>query len=227
MNAAEHRLISIEIDQDHCVSGILLAPQHAKACLALAHGAGAGMTHPFMAAVADGMFERGVATLRYQFPYMEKGSGRPDRPALAQATVRAAVETAVRLTPSLALFAGGKSFGARMTTQAQAEAPLPSVRGLICLGFPLHLPKKPSVERGRHLSQVRIPMLFVQGTRDAMAEMDLLEATVAGQVGAKLVRVEGGVHSFHVLARSGRTDAQVLTEILDDVVAWIESNALP
>lgn len=215
---------TIEVDDDHHVSGILLVPQHAKACLALAHGAGAGMTHPFMAAIADGLFDRGVATLRYQFPYMEKGSGRPDRPSLAQATVRAAVEASGRLTPSLALFAGGKSFGARMTSQAQAEAPLPSVRGLIALGFPPHPPGKPSTERARHLSQVRIPILFVQGARDTMAETELLAATVAGQAAAKLVLVEGGDHSFHVPARSGRTDAQVMTFVLDAVVAWIENN---
>lgn len=218
-------MLTIQVDQDHRVSGILKVPQRASACVVLAHGAGAGMTHPFMAAVADGLFERSVATLRYQFPYMEEGAGRPDRPALAKATVRSAVDAAARRAPTLALFAGGKSFGARMTSQAQAEAPLPSVRGLIALGFPLHPLGRPSIERAGHLSQVRIPMLFVQGARDAMAETELLDETIA-RLGrfVTLVRVEGGDHSFHVPAKSGRTDAQVLTSILDEIASWIEAN---
>jgi predicted alpha/beta-hydrolase family hydrolase len=180
------------------------------------------MTHPFMAAVADGLFARGIATLRYQFPYMEHGSKRPDRPALAQATVRAAVAAASRLAPSLPLIAGGKSFGGRMTSQAQADAPLPGVRGLALLGFPLHPARKPSDTRAAHLSRVKIPMLFAQGTRDALADMDLLVPMVSGLgVRATLVTIDGADHSFHVPARSGRTDAEVLDEVCDRFVTWV------
>ena len=190
----------------------------------MAHGAGAGMAHAFMSAVANGLYQRRVATLRYQFPYMEQGSKRPDRPALAHATVRAAVGAAAGLAPALPLFAGGKSFGGRMTSQAQAEAPLPGVRGLIFLGFPLHLANKPADDRAQHLSRIRIPILFLQGTRDALAEMALLTATVRrlGDM-ATLIPIDGADHSFHVPARSGRTDTQVLAEALDALVAWMES----
>ena len=190
----------------------------------MAHGAGAGMAHAFMSAVANGLYQRRVATLRYQFPYMEQGSKRPDRPALAHATVRAAVGAAAGLAPALPLFAGGKSFGGRMTSQAQAEAPLPGVRGLIFLGFPLHPANKPSDERALHLSGIRIPMLFLQGTRDALADKELLTTAVArlGDI-ATLIPIEGADHSFHVPARSGRTDAQVRAEALDALVAWMES----
>ena len=149
--------VTIEVDDAHTVSGLLQTPEHAFACCVLAHGAGAGMTHRFMVAVADGLAERDIATLRYQFPYMEAGSKRPDRPSLAHATVRAAVAAATRLAPGLPLFAGGKSFGARMTSQTQAAAPLPDVRGLIFLGFPLHPANKPSDERARHLADVHHP----------------------------------------------------------------------
>ncbi len=152
--------MKIDVDDTHVVSGILQVPPRASACYVLAHGAGAGMTHPFMAAVADGLGERRIATLRYQFPYMEQGSRRPDRPALAHATVRAAVAAATRLLPSLPLIAGGKSFGGRMTSQAQADAPMPGVCGLVLLGFPLHPSRKPSDDRAHHLFQVHIPMLF-------------------------------------------------------------------
>jgi predicted alpha/beta-hydrolase family hydrolase len=174
-----------------------------------------------MAAVAEGLADRGVASLRYQFPYMEKGSKRPDRPALAHATVRAAIATAARLAPSLPLFAGGKSFGGRMTSQAQAETPLPGVRGLVFLGFPLHPANKPSDARARHLSEIGIPMLFLQGTRDALAEMPLLVAAVhrLGD-GATLRAIEDADHSFHVPARGGRTDAEVLRRLLDILAAW-------
>src|SRR3954451_4353678 len=153
------------------VSALLVRPANARACLVLAHGAGAGMSHPFMETVATGLGDRGVATLRYQFPYMEKGSKRPDAPAVAHAAVRAAVDEAARRCPGLPLVAGGKSFGGRMTSQAQAIAPLPGVRGLMFLGFPLHPPGKPSSERAAHLAEVKIPMLFVQGTRDEFAEL--------------------------------------------------------
>jgi predicted alpha/beta-hydrolase family hydrolase len=214
--------VTIQVDEAHAVSGLLQIPERAVACYVLAHGAGAGMTHRFLTAVADGLAERGVATLRFQFPYMEAGSKRPDRPALAQASVRSAVEVANRLAPGLPLFAGGKSFGGRMTSQAQAEAPLPNVRGLVFLGFPLHPANKPSDERARHLSLVRVPMLFLQGTRDALADTRLLVPVVDG-LGARgtLKLVEYADHSFHVPVRSGRTDDQVLGEVLDAAAAWM------
>jgi hypothetical protein len=187
----------------------------------MAHGAGAGMTHSFLTAVADGLAERGVATLRYQFLYMEQGSRRPDAPKLAHAVVRAAVLEATRRLPDIPLFAGGKSFGGRMTSQAQAESPLPHVRGLVFLGFPLHPPGKPSRERARHLFDVKIPMLFLQGTRDKLAELQLLEplGTELGS-GATLRMFEDADHSFHVPVRSGRKDSDVLRELLDVVASW-------
>src|SRR5215470_6930074 len=167
--------VTITVDAANRVSGLLLAPARARACYVFAHGAGAGMAHPFMAAVATELAERGIATLRYQFPYMEQGGRRPDPPKLAHATVRAAVAEAARLLPKLPLVAGGKSFGGRMTSQAQAAAPLTGVRGLAFLGFPLHPAGRPSAERGKHLSDVQVPMLFLQGTRDALAALDQLE----------------------------------------------------
>jgi uncharacterized protein len=212
--------VTITVDAAHTVSGLMQTPDRAFARCVLAHGAGAGMTHRFMAAVADGLADRGVATLRFQFPYMENGSKRPDRPSLAQATVRAAVASAAALQPALPLFAGGKSFGARMTSQAQAEAPLPEVLGLVFLGFPLHPAGKPAAARARHLAAVRIPMLFVQGTRDALAETRLLVPEVEA-LGATLQLIEDADHSFHVPARSGRTDGQVLDQVLDRVVSWM------
>lgn len=217
-------LLKIRIDDAHVVSGLLQVPEQARAGYVVAHGAGAGMSHPFMIAVADGLFERRIATLRYQFPFMEAGSRRPDRPALAQAAVRAAVAAAAREMPSLPLFAGGKSFGGRMTSQAQAEAPLPGVRGVVFLGFPLHPANKPSEERAAHLANVRIPMLFLQGTRDALADIGLIRATAVrlGDV-AKLSAIDHADHSFHVPARSGRSDAQVLASILDTLSAWIDT----
>ncbi|MBV8922232.1 alpha/beta hydrolase family protein, partial [Bradyrhizobium sp.] len=192
------------------------------ACFVFAHGAGAGMTHAFMAQVADGLGARDIASLRYQFPYMDKGSKRPDPPAVAQAAVRAAVAEAARQCPGLPLVAGGKSFGARMTSQAQGRTPLACVRGLVFLGFPLHPAGKPSRERAAHLADVRIPMLFVQGTRDKLAEPDLLKPVAAclGEL-AKLHLVEAADHSFHVPAHSGRNDRAVMEEVLDVVAAWI------
>ncbi|RYJ02649.1 MAG: alpha/beta hydrolase [Acetobacteraceae bacterium] len=218
--------LRIEVNGMAAVSGILQIPEMAIACYVMAHGAGAGMTHPFMAAVADGLAERRVATLRYQFPSMERGSKRPDKPALAQATVRAAVAVAARLVPSLPLFAGGKSFGGRMTSQAQAEAALPAVQGLVFFGFPLHPAKKPSDTRAAHLFRIDSPMLFLQGTRDALADMTLLEAVVEklGQR-ASLFKVDDGDHAFHVPRRSGRADAEVLAEMLDEPVRWIAATA--
>ncbi len=214
-------ILTIEVDEAHAVSGLLQLPRRAAACYVMAHSAGAGMTHSFMGAVAAGLSERGFATLRYQFPFMERGSKRPDKPPLAHAAVRAAVTAAARLAPSLPLIAGGKSFGGRMTSQAQAEAPLPHVRGLVFFGFPLHPAGKPSDTRAQHLSQVKIPMLFLQGTGDALADMKLLAPAVA-KLGeqATLMRIEGADHSFHVPVRSGTTDAKALAEALDALVSW-------
>ncbi len=206
------------------VSALLIRPVHARACFVFAHGAGAGMTHSFIEAAARGLAERGVATLRYQFPYMEKGSKRPDPPAIAQATVRAAVAEAARRCPSLRLIAGGKSFGGRMTSQAQAAAPLDGVVGLAFFGFPLHPAGKPSDDRARHLADIRIPMLVLQGTHDKLAELTLLEPVVR-RLGptASLHLVGDADHSFHVPARSGRNDREVLSEILDAFAGWIDA----
>ena len=214
--------IRITIDSCHAVSALVQRPTSAFACLVLAHGAGAGMTHPFMTAVATGLSQRGVATLRFQFPYMEAQSRRPDRPALAHATIRAAVAQALEQAPDLPLFAGGKSFGARMTSQSQAEAALPLVRGLVFLGFPLHPAKKPSDDRARHLSDVQVPMLFLQGTRDSLADTGLLIPMVrALGPGAILTMIDQGDHSFHVPVRSGRTDPEVLDGALDTIAGWM------
>ncbi len=173
-----------------------------------------------MTKVANGLYDRGMATLRFQFPYMENGSKRPDRPALAHETVRAAVAAAARLAPGLPLIAGGKSFGGRMTSQAQAEAPLPNVAGLAFIGFPLHPAGKPSLERAAHLSDVRIPMLFLQGTRDALADPEILAAVLQRLPNATPHLIEHADHSFHVPARSGTTDAQVMASMLDVLVEW-------
>jgi len=211
----------IEVGKSTSVSALLTRPTEARACFVFAHGAGAGMTHAFMAAVASGLAERGLATLRYQFPYMEKGSKRPDPPAIAHAAVRAAVAAAAQHCPGLPLSAGGKSFGGRMTSQAQAKAPLDGVRGLAFFGFPLHPAGKPSSERADHLAEVKIPMLFLQGTNDKLAELDLLKPVVKKLgAGATLHVVEAADHSFHVPARSGRKDAEVMTEMLDAFSAW-------
>jgi len=207
------------------VSALLDAPRDPRAVYVVAHGAGAGMRHEFLQAVADGLARRRIATLRYQFPYMERGSKRPDAPKVAHAAVRAAVEEVARRLPGVPVFAGGKSFGGRMTSQAQAAAPLPGVRGLIFLGFPLHAPGKAGDERGRHLADVRVPLLFLQGTRDEFASLGLLQPLVA-QLGATLRLFEHADHSFHVPARSGRTDAQVMEEMLDVVSGWIEANGV-
>jgi len=222
MNAAEPQPVTINVDPAQRVSGLLQAPREARACYVLAHGAGAGMRHPFLADVAKEFAHRGIATLRYQFPYMEKGSKRPDAPALAQATVRAAALEAVRLFPELPLFAGGKSFGGRMTSQAQAASPLPGVRGLIFFGFPLHPPGQPSDQRGKHLFDVQIPLLFLQGTRDEFANLPLLEA-LCQQLGARatLKLFQEADHSFHVPARTGRKDADVKAELVDTAAKWI------
>src|SRR5438876_7257094 len=215
--------VTISVDDAHRVSALLQAPPNARACYVLAHGAGAGMRHPFMASVAEGLTERGVATLRYQFPYMERGSKRPDAPTLAQATIRAAVAEMSRLAPDLALVAGGKSFGGRMTSQAQAASPLPGVRGIAFLGFPLHAAGRPSNERGKHLFDVQIPMLFLQGSRDQLADPELLQPLVK-QFGARatLKLFPEADHSFHVPGRTGLKDADVSAEMLDVLVGWID-----
>ena len=206
--------VTVSVGEATRVSGLLQVPARVRACYVLAHGAGAGMTHPFMAAVAAELAERGIATLRYQFPYMEQGGRRPDPPKLAHATVRAAVAEAARLLPDLPLFAGGKSFGGRMTSQAQGSAPLPGVRGLVFLGFPLHPAGRPSSDRGKHLFDVHIPMLFLQGTRDALAALDQLEPLCAALGSrATLKLFQDADHSFHVPARTGRKDAQVRAEV--------------
>jgi uncharacterized protein len=222
MNRSGVGSVTIAVDDAHTVRGLLLAPPSARACYVLAHGAGAGMFHPFMDGAAKGLADRGIATLRYQFPYMEKASKRPDAPAVAHAAVRAAVDEAARCCPGLPLIAGGKSFGGRMTSQAQAIAPLPEVRGLTFLGFPLHPPGEPSTSRAAHLSELKIPMLFLQGTRDDFAEMALLEPVVKGLGGlASLHAVKDGDHSLHVPARSGRNDREVMNDVLDALSAWI------
>ncbi|WP_426437844.1 alpha/beta family hydrolase [Bradyrhizobium genosp. P] len=222
MNATGAQQLTISVSDSNAVSALLLRPARARAAYVFAHGAGAGMTHASMETIAVGLAERGIATLRYQFPYMEKGSKRPDPPVIAQATARSAVAEAVRRCGDLPLFAGGKSFGGRMTSQAQAKAPLADVRGLVFLGFPLHSAGKPSSERANHLGEIKIPMLFLQGTRDALAELDLLEPVVKG-LGprATLHLVDEADHSFHVLKRSGRNDHEVMAEILDAFAAWV------
>ena len=247
---------SLTINAGQDVSGLLQTPPNPRACYIFAHGAGAGMTHPFMTAVATGLAARGIATLRYNFPYMEVGSKRPDAPKVAhtavraavaeaatrmpriplfaggksfggrmtsqaQAAVRAAVEEAGRRFPGLPMLAGGKSFGGRMTSQAQADSPLPGVRGLVFFGFPLHPAGKPSDERAAHLSDVHVPMLFLQGTRDALGDTGLLKSVVK-RLGARatLHLVPDADHSFHVPAKSGRKDAEVMDELLGVVAEW-------
>ncbi len=205
------------------VSALMLRPADARALLVLAHGAGAGMAHPFMEAASRRLADQGIATLRYQFPYMEQRQSRTDPPALAAATVRAACELARAEAPGLTLVAGGKSFGGRMTSTAQALAPLPGVRGLVFFGFPLHPPKRPAITRAEHLAQVGVPMLFLQGTRDDLAELELIRGVTSG-LGplAKLHIVEGGDHSFAVLKRSGRTGGEVLEELAATTAAWVD-----
>ena len=218
----EARPLRLEVGSAGSVSALLTMPPQPRTCFVFAQGAGAGMRHAFMAAVASGLAERHVATLRYQFPYMERGSKRPDPPGIAHAAVRAAVASAAQHCPGLPLIAGGKSFGARMTSQAQAKTPLAGMVGLAFFGFPLHPAGKPSSERADHLTDVKIPMLFLQGTNDKLAELDLLKPVVK-KLGARatLHLVEAADHSFHVPARSGRKDAEVMTEALDAFAAWI------
>jgi hypothetical protein len=219
----EPKKVAVYVDDERRVSALLILPRDARALYVLAHGAGAGMAHPFMAAMAMLLAERGIATLRYQFPYMEKGSRRPDSPKVAEATVRAAVAEAAGRAPRLPLFAGGKSFGGRMTSQAEAAEHIPGLRGLAFLGFPLHPPGAPAETRGAHLSDIGIPMLFLQGTRDEFAELGLLKPLVR-KLGSKatLHLVDDANHSFRVPARAGRKEADVVAELADTLAAWID-----
>ena len=223
MSSSTAQSIRINVTDGQDVSALLQVPPNPRAGYVLAHGAGAGMTHAFMGAVADGLAERGIASLRYQFVYMEQGSRRPDPPKLAHAAVRASIEEAGRRLPGIPLFAGGKSFGGRMTSQAQAASPLPGVHGLVFLGFPLHPPGKPSRERAKHLFDIRIPLFFLQGTRDEFAELSLLEP-LCQELGARatLRLFQDADHSFHVPARSGRKDPDVRREFLDTMAAWMD-----
>ena len=210
------------------MSGLILRPRGAEAWLTLAHGAGAGMTHPAMESLAKGLAERKIATLRYQFPYMDSGGKRPDRPDICHATVRSAVAVARRLAGMLPLFAGGKSFGGRMTSQAQAAAPLAGVMGLIFFGFPLHTAGSQSLQRGEHLSSITIPMLFLQGTRDPLAQLPLLDSLLLRLGDRTALHVlDGADHSFHVLKRSGRTDGEVHAEMVEAAAAWMASLGAP
>jgi len=223
VNAGVAERLTLAIDETTRVSALLQLPPAATACFVLAHGAGAGMEHPSMAAVAAELATRNIATLRFQFPYMERGSRRPDPPPVCHATVRAAVAEAARLAPKLPLIAGGRSFGGRMTSQAQAIEPLPGVKGLAFLGFPLHPAGKPSAERAEHLREVKIPMLFLQGTRDELAQLELLQPLI-DRLGARatLKLLQDADHSFHVPARTGRKDAEVRAAMLDALATWIE-----
>ncbi|CAN7659812.1 alpha/beta hydrolase [Variovorax sp. LjRoot290] len=220
----ETQKISIPVDGSVSVSALVQAPADPTACYVFAHGAGAGMAHPFMSAVSDGLAARRIATLRYQFPYMELGSKRPDSPRVAHAAVRAAATRASEMFGALRLFAGGKSFGGRMTSQAQALAPLPGVAGLVFLGFPLHPAGAPSTERAAHLFDVQLPMLFIQGTEDKLAELGRIRSVVEelGDCGS-LMEVAHADHSFHVPRRSGRDDGEVMEELLDGMAIWMQA----
>ena len=219
MSPITAQAITIQVDETHSVSGLVQAPENSRVCFILAHGAGAGMTHPFLEMTAKGLAERDVASVRYQFPYMEKKSKRPDSPKLAHATVQAAVLAAAQLLPNHVLVAGGKSFGGRMTSQAQSVSRLQGVRGLVFLGFPLHPPGKPSEERATHLFEVQIPMLFLQGTRDDFARLDLLKNVIERLGGrATLKLFDGADHSFRVCGRKG---PDVMIELLDFLAHWI------
>ena len=219
--------IVLQLDGDAAVSGLWLAPPRARAAYVFAHGAGAGMAHKSMASIADGLAARGVAALRFNFLYMERGTKRPDAPSLAHAVIRAAVHETGKLAPDLPLFAGGRSFGGRMTSQAQALDPLPGVRGLVFFAFPLHPAGKPGDERAAHLADVKLPMLFLQGENDALAQLDLLRPAVA-KLGSRatLKLFAHADHSFHVPAKSGRKDAEVLADALDAAAGWMMSSTL-
>jgi predicted alpha/beta-hydrolase family hydrolase len=205
------------------VSALLSRPTKARRLLALAHGAGAGMSHPFMEKLTDELASVRVATFRYQFPYMEEQRRVPDAPAVLTATIVAAVRAAAEAAPGLPLLAGGKSMGGRMTSQAAAQHPLDEVRGLVFFGFPLHPPNRPGTKRADHLAKVTIPMLFLQGTRDMLADLKLLRP-VCAKIGSRatLHVIEKADHSFHVLKSSGRSDAEVLRELAKTAASWAE-----
>jgi uncharacterized protein len=221
---SDGQLFTLEAADSPGVAARLLRPQQARACYVLAHGAGAGMDHPAMRAIACDLAALGVATLRFQFPYMQRGSRRPDPPPVCHATVRAAVAAAARLAPDLPRFAGGRSFGGRMSSQAQALEPLPGVRGLAFLGFPLHPAGRPAVARAAHLADVHLPMLFLQGSNDALADPALLRALIA-RLGerATLSVMDGADHSFHVPKKSGRSDSAVRGEVLQRLTRWLDT----
>ena len=226
MTSLTAHLVTLDADEPHHLSGLLLVPPRAIACYVLAHGAGSGMTHPFMEAVAIELAARRIATLRYQFPYMQRGARRPDPPRVAEAAVRSAVIGAARLT-ALPLIAGGKSFGGRMTSQAQAALPLPGVRGLAFFGFPLHPAGQPASDRGRHLADVHVPMLFLQGDRDKLADPQLI-GRMTTQLGqrATLRIFPHADHSFHVPVKSGRTDSKIRDELSDAFADWLDTEIL-
>jgi predicted alpha/beta-hydrolase family hydrolase len=228
MSSSIIKRVSITVSDAVCVSGLLQNPPQARACYVLAHGAGAGMNHPFMTAVAAELARRDIATLRYQFPYMDSGARRPDPPQLAHATVRAAVAAALSFVSTLPLIAGGKSFGGRMTSQAQSKGPLQGVRGLAFLGFPLHPTGRPSQDRATHLFDVQIPMLFLQGTRDTLASLDQIEP-LCKKLGrrATLKLFADADHSFHVPTRTGQKDAKVLGDVIDAFAAWLDGVIAP
>jgi uncharacterized protein len=226
MEAQEHSTeeLRIAVDGDADVGGLLTQPVSPAAAYVFGHGAGAGMAHHFMADFAAALAQRGIATLRYNFPFMEKGSRRPDVPKVAHAAVRAAVAEAARRLPGMPLFAGGKSFGGRMTSQAQDAAVLPGVKGLVFVGFPLHPAGEPSIERAKHLAMIELPMLFLQGTRDELADLDLIRS-VTDRLGDKatLKTFDDADHSFHVRARSGWNDAQVMAALADSAAGWMQA----
>lgn len=226
MSLSDTEELSIQVDATTRVPALLQRAAAARVLLVLAHGAGAGMRHAFLAGVARGLAQRGIETLRYEFPYMARGSRRPDAPPVCHATVRAAVNAARQIAPASSIVAAGKSFGGRMTSQAQASEALPGVRGLVFLGFPLHPPKEPSAARAAHLARVAVPMLFLQGTRDEFAtQAYLLPVIESLGARARLELFTDADHSFHVPARSGRTDSQVRDALLDAIAAF--SGALP
>ena len=225
VNASVHAA-SFTLDSGQRCSALWQAPASARAAYVLAHGAGAGMTHPFMSMVSEGLAQRGIASYRFLFPYMERGARRPDPPAIAHAAVRAAVEHAARLMPGLALIAGGKSFGGRMSSQAQAQAVMAGVRGLAFLGFPLHAAGKPGAARAEHLHALALPLLFIQGTRDALADEALI-GSIVERLGrnATLHCIANADHSFRVPARGGRSQGEVHDELLDTLANWIQQVA--
>ena len=214
--------LRIQVGEGGEVEGLLDRPADARALLVLAHGAGAPMRHVFLEQLTQRLAARRVAVLRYAFPYTQRGARAPDKPPVLMATVRAAVAAAAGLAPDLPLFAGGKSMGGRMTSQAMAEVPLPGVRGLVFVGFPLHPAGRPSTSRADHLAKVSVPMLFLQGTRDTLADLELLRSVVEPLARTTLHVVEDADHGFHVRKSSGRTDAQVLAALAEVIAGWMD-----